>query len=49
VFHLYRGFNHKVTKLNFFIKGSSKVVEPPKAVYKGFKYNYSLKGDVLRG
>jgi ribosomal protein L14 len=32
----------------FFVKGSARVVEPPRIVYKGFKYKYSLKGDIAR-
>jgi ribosomal protein L14 len=31
-----------------FIKGSAKVVEPPQIVYKGVKFKYSIKGDIVR-
>lgn len=48
IFHLYKGFFRKKTKEGFFIKGSSKVVEPPRLEYKGFKYKYKLKGDIVR-
>lgn len=48
IFHLYKGFSRKVTKKGFFIKGSARVVEPPRQEYKGFKYKYSLKGDICR-
>lgn len=48
IFHLYRGFHRKVTALGFFVKGSARVVEPPRVEYKGFKYKYSLKGDICR-
>jgi ribosomal protein L14 len=30
------------------VKGSARVVEPPRIEYKGFKYKYSVKGDVVR-
>lgn len=48
VFHLYRGFNRKRTTLGFFIKGSARVVEPPRIEYKGFKFKFSRKGDICR-
>jgi len=31
------------------VKGSAKIVEPPRIEYKGFKYRYSIKGDIIRG
>ena len=31
-----------------FIKGSAQIVEPPQIVYKGSKFKYSVKGDILR-
>jgi len=31
-----------------FVKGSAQVVEPPQITYKGTKFKYSIKGDVLR-
>lgn len=34
--------------LVFFIKGSARVVEPPRMEYKGFKYKYSLRGNICR-
>ena len=49
IFHLYKGFKRKSTSEGFFIKGSAKVVEPPRIEYKGFKYKYSIKGDICRG
>jgi ribosomal protein L14 len=48
IFHLYKGFNRKKTKPGFFVKGSSRIVEPPRLEYKGFKYKYSLKGDIVK-
>lgn len=48
VFHLYHGSTRKVTKPGFFIKGSARIVEPPRLEYKGFKYKYNIKGDVCR-
>lgn len=48
VFHLYRGFNRKRTALGFFVKGSARVVEPPRIEYKGFKFKFSRKGDICR-
>lgn len=47
-FHLYKGFNRKKTKIGFFIKGSARSVEPPRIEYKGFKYKYSIKGDIAK-
>ncbi len=49
VFHLYKGFHRKQTYLGFFIKGSARVVEPPREEYKGFKFAFNLKGDICRG
>jgi ribosomal protein L14 len=49
VFHLYKGFNRKKTKISFFIKGSVRKVEPPRVEYKGFKFKFNLKGDICRG
>lgn len=48
-FQLYKGFYRKSTKLGFFIKGSAKVVEPPRIEYKGFKFKFSRKGAICRG
>ena len=48
VFHLYKGFLRRQTKPGFYIKGSARVVEPPRIEYKGFKYKYSIKGDICR-
>lgn len=48
IFHLYKGFNRKVTKESYFVKGSARVVEPPRIEYKGFKYKYKIKGDICR-
>ena len=31
-----------------FIKASAQVVEPPQVVYKGTKFKYAVKGDILR-
>jgi ribosomal protein L14 len=48
VFQLYKGFFRRSTLPGFFVKGSARVVEPPRIEYKGFKYKYSLKGDIAR-
>ena len=48
IFHLYKGWSRKVTHLGFFIKGSARVVEPPRIEYKGFKFKFSRKGDICR-
>lgn len=48
VFQLYKGFHRKSTEIGFFVKGSARVVEPPRVEYKGFKYKYSVKGDIVR-
>jgi len=47
-FHLYKGFFRKKTNIGLFIKGSARIVEPPRLEYKGFKYKYSIKGDITR-
>ena len=49
VFHLYKGFNKKYLKIGFFLKGSAKIVEPPRIEYKGFKFKFNKKGDICRG
>ena len=49
VFHLYKGFNRRFSKPGLFVKGAARVVEPPRVEYKGFKYKYSVKGDIVRG
>jgi ribosomal protein L14 len=48
IFHLYKGFKRKKSKPGYFVKGSSRIVEPPRLEYKGFKYKYSVKGDITR-
>jgi ribosomal protein L14 len=48
IFHLYKGFYRKTSPVGFFVKGSSRVVEPPRVEYKGFKYKYNIKGDIVR-
>lgn len=48
-FHLYKGFFRKSTTIGFFIKGSARVVEPPRIEYKGFKFKFNRKGDICRG
>ena len=48
IFHLYKGFFRKKTSPSLFIKGSARIVEPPRLEYKGFKYKYSVKGDITR-
>ena len=49
IFHLYKGFYRKSSKLGFFVKGSARVVEPPRIEYKGFKFKFNKKGDICRG
>jgi ribosomal protein L14 len=48
VFHLYHGFDRRRTGLGFYVKGSARVVEPPRLEYKGFKFKFSRKGDICR-
>lgn len=48
-FHLYKGFFRKKTYIGFFIKGSARIVEPPRIEYKGFKVKFNKKGDICRG
>ena len=45
---MYKGFHRKTTFPGFFVKGSARIVEPPRVEYKGFKYRYSIKGDICR-
>ena len=47
-FHLYKGSFRRSTSEGLFIKGSARVVEPPRIEYKGFKYRYKVKGDICR-
>lgn len=49
IFQLYKGFFRKSTTLGFFVKGSARVVEPPRLEYKGFKFKFNKKGDICRG
>lgn len=49
IFQLYKGFHRKSLKVGFFIKGSARVVEPPRLEYKGFKFKFNKKGDICRG
>jgi ribosomal protein L14 len=46
---LYKGFYRKNTKVGFFVKGSARIVEPPRIEYKGFKVKFNKKGDICRG
>jgi ribosomal protein L14 len=48
IFHLYKGFWRRSTHESLFVKGSAQVVEPPQITYKGTKFKYSKKGDVIR-
>jgi ribosomal protein L14 len=48
-FHLYKGFHRKKTKSGFFIKGSAKVVQPPRIEYKGYKFKFNKRGNICRG
>lgn len=48
IFQLYKGFHRKSTKIGLFVKGSARVVEPPRIEYKGFKYKFNIKGDIIR-
>ena len=48
VFHLYKGFHRKSSKIGYFAKGSAKVVTPPRLEYQGFKSKHSIKGDIAR-
>ena len=42
-FHLYKGFKRGSSPIGFFIKGSARVVEPPRVEYKGFKFKFNNK------
>lgn len=47
-FHLYKGFDRRATTIGYFIKGSARVIEPPRLEYKGFKFKFNKKGDICR-
>ena len=48
IFHLYKGsFRHK-SAVGDFVKGSVRVVEPPRLEYKGFKFKFNKKGNICR-
>jgi ribosomal protein L14 len=49
IFQLYKGFHRKSTTLGFFVKGSARVVEPPRLEYKGYKFKFNKRGDICRG
>ena len=40
-FHLYKGFHRRCTTVGFFVKGSARIVEPPRLEYKGFKFKFN--------
>jgi len=48
IFHLYKGFVRRSTTTSMFVKSAAQVVEPPQIVYKGTKFKYSVKGDIVR-
>lgn len=48
LFHLYKGFKRKSSTIGFFVKGSARIVEPPRLEYKGFKVRFNKKGDICR-
>lgn len=48
IFHLYKGFQRHSSTVGGFIKGSVRIVEPPRIEYKGFKFKFNKKGDVCR-
>ena len=47
-FHLYKGFKRRQTRVGFFIKGSVRVIQPPKFAYKGYKMKFNRRGDICR-
>ena len=38
-----------MTYISFFIKGTARVVTPPRLEYKGFKFKFNTKGNICRG
>lgn len=48
IFQLYKGSFRNSSHEGLFVKGSARVVEPPRLEYKGFKYRYKVKGDICR-
>lgn len=48
IFHLYKGSFRKKSGEGQFVKGSARVVLPPRLEYKGFKIRFNLKGDICR-
>jgi ribosomal protein L14 len=47
-FHLYKGSRRTWSPVGYFVKGSARIVEPPRIEYKGFKVKYNKKGDICR-
>jgi len=47
-FHLYKGFWRKSTSIGFFLKGSVRVIQPPRVGYKGHKFKFNKKGNICR-
>lgn len=47
-FHLYKGSYRHASTVGLFIKGSARIVEPPRLEYKGFKFKFNKKGDICR-
>jgi len=47
-FHLYKGFKRSHSTVGLFVKGSARVVEPPRLEYKGFKFKFNKKGNICR-
>nr|QTT61026.1 ribosomal protein L14 [Euplotes aediculatus] len=49
VFHLYGGFKRRFTTINFYIKGSIRLVKPFIIYYKGFQVKKMQQGMIVRG
>lgn len=48
IFHLYKGFHRRTTTVGLFVKGSARIIEPPRLEYKGFKFKFNKKGNICR-
>lgn len=49
VFHLYSGFRRHYTSINYYIKGSIRLVKPFIIYYKGFQVKKMQQGMIVRG
>jgi ribosomal protein L14 len=49
VFHLYGGFQRHWAPINYYVKGSIRILKPAMIYYKGFQTKRLYKGKIIRG